>query len=290
VRRVSTLSKTFFSYIPSSNVMAKTHPLVKMAIVCILSISGFILISYIDLLALLFFNIFLILILKIPVFSKQFRKVIIAFFFMNVSIFIAWSFFSERPGNIIFYENTIVLIENKWIWHVLITDVTLITAGTISIRAIIMFLLMLFFFTSISDRDLIYGLRSIKVPFALCLLINLTFRGLTMFQQEYSTVKEAMMTRGVEFKRISIPKRVNNFINIFMTLIVLMFKKTEDMANSIEARGIPFRSKKRTIYQYFPMRKTDYFILFLLLLFLVVSIIARFMNESLILLLLNIFP
>ncbi|MHA1689749.1 MAG: energy-coupling factor transporter transmembrane component T family protein [Promethearchaeota archaeon] len=269
--------------------MAKTHPLVKMAIVFILSISGFILTSYIDLLVLLFFNIILILILKIPVFSKQFRKVIIAFFFMNVSIFIAWSLFSERPGNIIFYETTIILIENKWIWHVLITDITLISAGTISLRAIIMFLLMLFFFTSVSDRDLIYGLRSIKVPFALCLLINLTFRGLTMFQQEYSTVKEAMMTRGMEFKRISIPKRINNFIMIFMTLIVLMFKKTEDIANSIEARGIPFRSKNRTIYQFYPLKKKDYFNLLLLLLFLIVSIFARLTNNSLILLFLNIF-
>jgi len=124
----------------------------------------------------------------------------------------------------------------------------------------------------ISDRDLINGLRSIKVPFTVCLVINLTFRGLSMFQQEYSLVREAMMTRGVEFEKTSIPKKIKNFISIFIALIVLMFKKTEEMASSIEARGIPFRSKHRTIYQQFFLKKKDFAILFGLFSFLILSI------------------
>lgn len=287
MRRVSTLSKTFFSYIPSNNIMAKTHPVVKIAIVLLLSISAFIINNFIDLIALLIFNVALILFARIPVFSKQFRKIIVAFLFMNVSIFIAWSFFSQRPGEITFYETTIVIIENKWIWNILITEVTLQSAATISLRAITMFVLMLFFFVSVSDRDLIYGLRSVKIPFAMCLMINLTFRGLSMFQQEYSIVREAMMTRGVEFKRASILKRINNFVSIFMALIVLMFKKTEDMSNSIEARGIPFRSKKRTIFQYYPLSKRDYLSLIILILFLMLSIYLRVTNQSMILILIN---
>jgi len=267
--------------------MAKTHPVVKIAMTLILSISAFFLTNFLDLIALLIFDILLILITKIPVFSKKFRKILIAFFFMNVSIFIAWCFFSQRPGNIVFYQRTIELIKNKWTWHILITENTLQSAATISLRAIIMFLLMLFFFVSVSDRDLIYGLRSIKIPFALCLMINLTFRGLSMFQQEYSIVKEAMMTRGVEFKKVSLTKRISNFVSIFMALIVLMFKKTEDMSNSIEARGIPFRSKNRTIYQYYPLTKKDYVSLVILFLFLSLTICLRIINQNLILTLIS---
>ena len=269
--------------------MAKTHPVVKIAIVLLLSISAFIINNFIDLIALLIFNVVLILFARIPVFSKQFRKIIVAFLFMNVSIFIAWSLFSQRPGEITFYETTIVIIEDKWIWNILITEVTLQSAATISLRAIIMFILMLFFFVSVSDRDLIYGLRSVKIPFAMCLMINLTFRGLSMFQQEYSTVKEAMMTRGVEFKRVSIPKRISNFVSIFMALIVLMFKKTEDISNSIEARGIPFRSKNRTIFQFYPLSKRDFLSLIILILFLILSVYLRFTNQSMILILINLF-
>jgi energy-coupling factor transport system permease protein len=182
-----------------------------------------------------------------------------------------------------------VFIEDKWVWHILITDQTLFYAASISLKAIIMFFLMLFFFIGISDRDLILGLRSIKVPFNVSLMINLIFRGLSMFQYEYSIVKEAMMTRGVEFERASIPKKIKNFISIFIVLVILMFKKTEDMSASIEARGIPLRSKKRTVYQIFPFKKKDFIIITGLITFLIFCIYLRLINRSTILLIIEIF-
>ncbi|MHA1488353.1 MAG: energy-coupling factor transporter transmembrane component T family protein [Promethearchaeota archaeon] len=269
--------------------MANIHPVTKIAIVFILSIIAFILTNFIDLIVLLVFDIILIIITKIRVFSKKFRKVIFGFLGVNASIFIVWCFFSQLQGDITFFETIIVLVEDKWIWHVLITDQTISHASRISLRTIIMFFLMLFFFVGISDRDLIHGLRSIKVPFSVCLLINLTFRGISMFQQEYSTIKEAMMTRGVEFNKVSIPQKIKNFISIFIALIVLMFKKTEEMSNSIEARGIPIRSKNRTIYQFFPMKKKDYVILTLLIVLLIFSIYLNFIDKSFVLLILELF-
>jgi energy-coupling factor transport system permease protein len=111
-------------------------------------------------------------------------------------------------------------------------------------------------------------------------MISLTFRGLSMFQQEYSMVKEAMMTRGVEFEKASIIQRIKNFISVFIALVVLMFKKTEDIAASIESRGIPIRTKHRTIYNTFPFKKKDFFIILIFLTFLCFSIYLRFINLS----------
>ena len=103
-----------------------------------------------------------------------------------------------------------------------------------------------------------------------------------MFQSDFQIIKEAMQTRGVEFKRASIPQKIKNFVSIFIALIVLMFKKTEEMANSIESRGIPFRSKNRTIYHYFPLRKKDFVILAAVLIFLAFSIYIRLSDYSLV--------
>jgi len=280
VNIISTLSKTFFSYIPSTSIMVKLHPITKISLVLVLSIVPFIMNDIFDIMIILLLVIILILITKIPLFSRQFKKVIIAFLSVNVSIFIVWCLLSEREGNLIFFETTIILIKDKWIWHILITETTIFYAARISLRVIIMFFVMLFFFISISDRDLIHGLRSIKIPFTVCLMISITFRGLAMFQQEYSIVKEAMMTRGVEFEKISIPKKIRNFISIFIALIVLMFKKTEDMAASIESRGIPLSSKKRTVYQSFPFKKKDYFITFVLLAFFAFSVYLFLINRG----------
>ncbi len=260
--------------------MAKIHPVTKLALVFILSIVSLILPNVFDVIYLLLFDIILIILIKVPIFSKGFKKAIIAFLLANISIFIAWFFFSHEEGNITFFETTIVLIKDKWNWHILITDQTIFKAANISLRAITMFFLMLFMFVAISDRDLIHGLRSVKVPFSVCLVISMTFRGLSMFQQEYVVVREAMMTRGVEFEKVSIRKKIKNFVSIFIALIVLMFKRTEEMSSSIEARGIPLRSKKRTVYHYYPMKKKDYFIIFLLLSFLIYSIYLQIINGS----------
>lgn len=289
VRYISTLSKTFFSYIPSNSIFTKVHPITKILIVFILSISALILPNIFDLLVLFIFDIILITLAKIPLFSKGFRKIIIFFLLANVTIFIAWCFFSEKEGEIIFFEQYIVLAEDKLVWHILITENTILKAFNVSLRSIIMFLLMLFFFIGVSDRDLIHGLRSVKVPFSISLMINLTFRGLSIFQQEYSIVKEAMMTRGVEFDHISIPQKIRNFISIFIALVILLFKRAEEMSASIEARGIPLRSKHRTLYHYFPFKKKDYLILASLFMFLFFSIYLAIINKSFVFLILELF-
>ncbi|MBD3256677.1 MAG: hypothetical protein GF383_16405 [Candidatus Lokiarchaeota archaeon] len=278
----STLSKTFFSYIPKNSIINKIHPLTKISLLIFLSTIIFILDYIIDILLILIFVIVLILITKVPLFSKKFLKIILTFLVANLSIFIAWCLFSYRPGKITYFQATIVFIEDRWIWNILITDQTIFYASRISLRAIIMFFLALFFFIGTTDRELIHGLRSVKVPFTICLMINLTFRGISMFQQDYQTVREAMQTRGVDFDHASIPRRIKNFVSIFIALIVLMFKRTEEMASSIEARGIPFRSKNRTIYHYYPVKKKDIIIMLLLVLFLVFSMFLRFTDATLI--------
>jgi len=269
--------------------MARIHPITKILMVFILSITTLILPNVFDLFVLLLFDIILIKLTKIPVFSKGFRKLIIFFLLANVTIFISWCFFSYKPGEFTFLEIDVVLIEDKVIWHILITERTLYYASNISLRSIIMFFLMLFLFVGISDRDLIHGLRSIKVPYSACLMISMTFRGISMFQHEYSTVKEAMMTRGVEFEKVSIIKKIKNFISIFVALFVLMFKRTEEMSASIEARGIPIRSKKRTVYHYFPLKKKDFLIIFLLVSLLLYSIYLSIIKQSFVFLIIGLF-
>jgi energy-coupling factor transporter transmembrane protein EcfT len=269
--------------------MLKFHPITKILISLILSMIAFIFTNVFDILILLFLCIIVILLTKIPLFTKSFKKIIIGTLLLNLTIFIAWFFFSEQPGDIIFFETNLVFIEDVWTWHILVTEQTIFYAGRIVLRVIIMFFLMLFLFISISDRDLIHGLRSARIPFALCLMISITFRGIAMFQQEYSIVREAMMTRGVEFKKTSISKKIKNFISIFVALIILMFKKTEDMSASIEARGIPLRAKKRIRYQTFPFKVKDFIIISGLLFFLSLSIYLQIINQSLTFLIIGIF-
>ncbi|TFG30357.1 MAG: energy-coupling factor transporter transmembrane protein EcfT [Promethearchaeota archaeon] len=278
----STLSKTFFSYIPTDSFIARLHPLTKIGLFFVLSIIAFVFNTIIDLLALLILDIILIFLTKIPVFSKKFMKIVGGFVIANSSIFIAWCLFSQRPGSIIYFETTIVLIKDIWIWNILITDQTIYYASRISLRSLIMFFLALMFFIGTTDRDLIHGLRSIKVPFTLCLVINLIFRGIAMFENDYQIIREAMQTRGVDFKKVSIPQKIRNFGSIFIAMIVLLFKRTEEMANSIESRGIPFRSKNRTVYHYFPLKKKDIVILISIILFFGFSIYLRFINQGLV--------
>ena len=217
-------------------------------------------------------------------------KIISGFILANSSIFIAWCLFSQRSGTITYLETTIIIVRDIWIWNILITDQTIYYASRILLRTLIMFFLALIFFIGTTDRDLIHGLRSIKVPFTLCLVINLIFRGIAMFENDYQIIKEAMQTRGVQFKKTSIPQKVRNFASIFIAIIVLLFKRTEEMANSIESRGIPFRSKNRTIYHYFPLKKKDFVILMGIIMFFGFSLYLRIINQGLVSFLSNYIP
>jgi len=201
--------RTFFLWIPRESIIHKLHPITKIILMLSLGSSIFLLSNLIKIFFILIISAILLIISKIPI--RMIWKFIFASTGMISACIIAWMLFSREIGEIVYFEKYIEIIPNKWIWHVYITENTVLKSLLIGLKIISMILVTILFLTTMRDREFIYGLRKLHIPFPLCLATSLTFRAMYIFRQDYQTVKEAMMSRGVDFSIISIPKKIIQF-------------------------------------------------------------------------------
>ena len=261
--------RTFFLWIPRESIIHKLHPITKIILMLSLGSGIFILSNPIKIFFILIISAILLIISRIPI--KMIWKFILASTGMISACVIAWMLFSIEAGSTIYFEKYIEIIPNKWIWHIYITENTIFKSLLIGIKIISMILVTILFLTTMRDREFIYGLRKMHIPFPLCLATSLTFRAMYIFRQDYQTVKEAMMSRGVDFKTISIPKKIIQFSRLFIPILTLLFKRAQEMTLGVEARGIPLRGGKYSLYHDIPIKKIDY--VFILSIFLILLLI-----------------
>lgn len=260
--------RTFFLWIPKNSPIHKLHPITKIILMLSLGSSVFLFSNIIKIFSILILSIFLLFISKIPI--KMIWKFLLASTGMISACTIAWMLFSMEIGNIIYFEKYIEIIPKIWIWHIYITENTIFKSLTIGLKILSMVLISILFLTTMRDREFIYGLRKMHLPFPLCLATSLTFRAMYIFRQDYQTVKEAMMSRGVDFKTISIPKKIVQYSKLFIPILSLLFKRAQEMTLGVEARGIPLKGGKYSLYHDIPIKNKDYLVIILIIFILLI--------------------
>ncbi|WP_455277179.1 energy-coupling factor transporter transmembrane component T family protein [[Eubacterium] cellulosolvens] len=266
------IEKSFFLYSPKTSFIHKLNPLTKIFLIFTISIAVFYATEFYSGLLLLCISFSLILLAKIPLnLMKKFTMTVIG---MLQFIMLSWIFLNPMEGNITFYEQNfkIFSIHGREIsWYLSISDLNLIHAINMDVRLLTMFFATILFITTTKDRDIVYGLRKLRIPFAACLMISLMFRAISIFMDDFNIVREAMMSKGTDFSKGNISERIRRYVYLIIPLIILMIKRTEEIAYAIEARGIPLRSKIRSLYYEFRLKTIDYvfFTLFIALLFMI---------------------
>lgn len=269
--------KSFFLYVPRDSWIHKLNPVTKTITLLSMAGSAFLIHDLYGSLLLLVLTLFLLGISRVPL--STIRKLMSAFVGAVIATTIAWMLFSTRGGDIVYFETYMNFIPGHWVWHIYITNVTVLIAFMIGIRILVVFFLTMLFLTTMRDRDLIYGLRKMHATFTVCLLTSLVFRAMSMFGEDFNRVKEAMMSKGLDFGRGSIVEKIRRYVLIFIPLLILMFKRAEDIAYAIEARGIPIRGEKRTIYHELPMSLTDYVVLVIMIIFFVGNVVGTYIFD-----------
>jgi len=245
-------TKSFFLYVPADSPIHKLHPLTKLVIVFVINLISFFVMDFYGTLCLLALILILLAIGKVPLsLAKSFVMALLGIIQL---IMISYLLFTQIPGNIIYFEAYVVLLR----WHIYVSDATLLNAFTMDIRLVTLFLTTTFFLATTRDRDLIYGLRKLHIPYAGCLMFSLMFRSMSLFVDDYYIIREAMMSKALDFGKGSIAKRLRRYVFLIIPLMILMVKRTEEIAYAIEARGIPIRGRKRAVYHDFPLTAIDY--------------------------------
>ena len=101
-------------------------------------------------------------------------------------------------------------------------------------------------------------LKLIKIPVGIfSMLISLTLRFIPTLLDESKKIMNAQASRGVDFNEGSLKSKVNQIISLLIPMFVISFKRADDLANAMEARGY-IVGGKRTKLDELKFRWRDY--------------------------------
>ncbi|WP_067842392.1 energy-coupling factor transporter transmembrane component T family protein [Amphibacillus sediminis] len=121
----------------------------------------------------------------------------------------------------------------------------LIQGGAISLRFFLLILmtsLMTLTTTPIEITDaielLLHPLKKIKFPVhELALMMSISLRFIPTLMQETEKISKAQASRGVDFKTGPLKERIQAVVPLLIPLFVGAFKRAEELAMAMEARG-----------------------------------------------------
>lgn len=187
---------------------------------------------------------------------------------ISVTVFIAFSFifFAQIPGQTTYFEYPILKIETArglFIWKIMITDASLQYLFIYCSRIVIMVFSALFLLGTTGDREVIWGLRSLGLPYGATVVAALFFRGISLFTEDFFTIKDAMTVRGVDFLRTPIIKRLNLYFHSLIPIFSLMLRRSYDVSLALESRGLSPSSRPPVLFHQMRFRPVDYIVMIL---------------------------
>lgn len=245
------LEKMIFGrYVPTNSIMHKMDPRAKLLLVFIFVCVVFLannLLTY-GLLAL--FTIGLIAVSNIP-----FRFLIGGLkpvFLIIIFTFILHILFTKE-GEVLYsfgwlkiYEGGLIqgfYISLRFTLLILVTSLLTLTTSPISITD--------------GMEQLLNPLKKWKAPVhELALMMSIALRFIPTLMEETDKIMKAQMARGIDFSSGSIKDRVKAVIPLLVPLFVSAFKRAEELATAMEARGYQ-GGEGRTKYRQLSWGSTD---------------------------------
>lgn len=87
-------------------------------------------------------------------------------------------------------------------------------------------------------EDLLHPLNKVKFPVhELALMMSISLRFIPTLMQETDKISKAQASRGVDFRTGPIKERIKAIIPLLVPLFVSAFKRAEELAMAMEARG-----------------------------------------------------
>ena len=151
-----------------------------------------------------------------------------------------------------------------WSFNWIIYKGAVINGGFVILRLvlIISFSSLLTFTTKPTELTLaiehvLAPLKIIKFPVSeLALMISIALRFIPTLLEETQKILKAQTSRGADLTEGNLKEKVIQVISLLIPMFIISFKRAEDLANAMEARGyVP--GKKRTSYRILKWRLRD---------------------------------
>jgi energy-coupling factor transport system permease protein len=154
-----------------------------------------------------------------------------------------------------------ILVLNTWLN-------SLDFAISMCLRIVLLVSAFSIFFMTVHPDELASSLLSMKVPFSFTFTLSLATRFIPTLALEAQNIIDAQRSRGLELEKGNIITRVRNMVPILIPLIINSIKRAFSIAEALESKAFGTMTK-RTNYFELKMRKRDYAIIGVMIVFVI---------------------
>ncbi|MFH7860004.1 MAG: energy-coupling factor transporter transmembrane component T [Candidatus Aenigmatarchaeota archaeon] len=232
--------KTFLTYVPKDSKINKIHPVVKVSLLLTINIIAWLIEDPIILFLLFLLIVFSYKIFRVPLYGL--KKFLLSTIIILQAIIISYVFGSKIPG-----KNIYLIFP----WGTYVSEMTIVYIIAMSFRFTSMLLGSTLMLGTMRDRDIIYGVTCLHFPYSLAFIINLSFRNMGIFIEDYSRVRDAMVLRGGKLSKGSFLERIKNYIYLATPLAILAVRRIIEISYAVEAKGFGINKKRSYYHDYY---------------------------------------
>lgn len=219
--------RSFFIYVPRESPIHRLHPLAKLVMLVAVNVVALVIEAPIGFLVAIALILVGFKVAGIPI--ARLARFLVLIFLVMQGVMVSYILASRIPGNIVLWRTP---------WGTYVSDMTLLYAFSMVLRFFTMLVGSTLVLASTRDRDIVYGLTSIGVPYPVCFVLNLAFRTMSVFLDDFFKVRDAMILRGTDFSKGSIVERVRKYVYMGVPLALLTIRKDNRDEPSRRDQGV----------------------------------------------------
>lgn len=121
------------------------------------------------------------------------------------------------------------------------------------------------YFSLNRERDILVGLRAMRLPFVASYVIGLSVRSAGMFMEDFRIIRQAEQARGLDTSTMKFKDQVKLYMMYLIPLFSIALRRADEISNALFARGYNISGRvatggKRSDYirAQYPMRTRDW--------------------------------
>ena len=136
------------------------------------------------------------------------------------------------------------------------------------------------FLVTTDPSELAASINKVGVPYTFAYSLAIALRYIPDVQDDFSRIRNAQEARGIEMSaKAKLISRIKNIASIIFPLLFSTMDRIDVVSNAMELRGFG-KKKRRTWYSYRKLKRNDYIVLVLTVLFMAAALIITYADGS----------
>ncbi|MDK6028068.1 energy-coupling factor transporter transmembrane component T [Ignisphaera sp. 4213-co] len=101
------------------------------------------------------------------------------------------------------------------------------------------------FILCVKPEDLVKGLEYFRIPYSIVFPLALSLRFVDTLSDEYISIKEALMVKGLELEKGSLLKRIKNYSYLLIPFLIRGIEVADNIVLAMELKAFSLRKQRR---------------------------------------------